>query len=246
MFYFRKLVKKPLDYIIRTENFEGPFELLLDLIKKRAMNIYDLQISEITNDYIASLHQMQEQNIEITSNFMEMASILLEIKSKMLLPVEKEKGDPRADLVRQLLEYQEYKESVERLRVLKQMEQMLFKRQRIEKVKIKKTGNSEDIAKLYQSILAKKFQNQNTYSPLDKLTEELSRFRYTIEDRMDALKSLLEENRVNVALYFDDMSDKEEMVVTFGALLELVKIDYVDIIVENDETIFIEKRKGAE
>lgn len=234
-----------MDYIIRTENFEGPFELLLDLIKKRAMNIHDLQISQITNDYIASLHQMQEQNVDVTSDFMEMASMLLEIKSKMLLPVEKEKGDPRADLVRQLLDYQEYKESIEQLRELKQMEQMFFKRQRIEKVKIKKTGNTEDIMKIYQALLAKKFQNQNTYSPLDKLTAELSRFRYTIEDRIEALKSLLEEQRINIELYFDDMSDKEEMVVTFGALLELVKIQYIDIVVE-EEFIFIEKRKGVE
>ena len=100
--------------------------------------------------------------------------------------------------------------------------------------------------KIYQSILAKKFQNQNTYSPLDRLTEELSRFRYTMEDRMEALKSLLEEARLNVALYFEDMNDKEEMVVTFGAMLELIKIDYIDIVVDENETIFIEKRKDVE
>ena len=239
-------MEEPLDYIIRTGNFEGPFELLLDLIKKRAMNIYDLQISQITKDYMESIHEMQEQNIEVTSDFMEMASMLLEIKTKMMIPAEKEKADPRAELVRQLLDYQEYKESIERLRELKQIEQMFFKRQRIEKVKVKKMGNTDDIMKIYQTILMKKFQNQNTYSPLDKLTEELSRFRYTMEDRIEALKVLLEEQRLNVESYFDDMNDKEEMVVTFGALLELVKTQYIDIIVDPDETIFIVKRKGVE
>lgn len=232
-----------MDYIIRIENFEGPLELLLELIKKRAMNIHDLQISQITNDFIKSLHEMQNQNIEVTSDFMEMASMLLEIKSKMLLPIEKEKGDPRAELVQQLLDYQEYKESIEKLRELKIFEQKFFKRQRIEKVKVKKMGNLQDIFKSYQLIVEKKFKEK--FNPLDKLTEELSRSRYTMEDRIESLKSILEDHRLNIEVYFDNMNDKEEMIVTFGALLELVKVQYIDITIEEEGSIFIEKREDV-
>lgn len=230
-----------MDYIIRTDNFEGPFELLLELIKKREMKIHDLHISQITNDFIANLKEMQSQNIEISSDFMVMASMLLEIKSRMLLPLEKEKGDPREELVQQLMDYQEYKGSIEKLHVLKQMEQMLFKRQRIEKIKIKKMGNIKDIIKSYQSIMEQKFNQKHT--PLDDLTIALANFKYTLEDRMESLKSELAHNRINVGLFFEGMREKEEIVVTFGALLELVKIQFIDIQIENDNQIYIVKRE---
>lgn len=236
----RKLVSK-LEYIIKVENFEGPFELLLDLIKKREMDIHDLQISQITNDFISSLQEMKKQEIEITSNFMEMASMLLEIKSKMLLPVEKEKNDPRKELVQQLLDYKEYKESIGKLQELKESERKLLKRQRIEKVRIEKKGNLFDIFKAYQNIMSKKFNDKNE-TPLDKLTEELSRFNYTIEERMEFLKEMLKKSDMNVIEYFNSVEEKEKLITTFGALLELIKIQYIDIII-NEKTVIIKERK---
>lgn len=232
-----------MDYIIRIENFEGPFELLMDLIKKRKMSIHDLHISQITNDFIQSLHEMTNNNIEITSNFMEMASILLEIKSKMLLPVEKEKGDPRELLVQQLLDFQEYKESIDKLRELKTIEQTFFKRQRIEKVKVNKMGNREKLMKTYLNILGKKFREK--FTPLDTLTEELARYKYTIEDRIDSLKNILEKKEICVETFFDEMESKEEMVVTFGALLELGKIQYIDILIRDNGDVLIKKREDV-
>lgn len=205
------------------------------------MKIHDLHISQITNDFIANLKEMQNQNIEVSSDFMVMASMLLEIKSKMLLPLEKEKGDPREQLVQQLMDYQEYKGSIEKLHVLKQMEQMLFKRQRIEKVKIKKMGNIKDIIKSYQSIMEQKFSQKHT--PLDDLTLALSNFKFTMEDRLESLKNELSLKRIDVSLFFEDMREKEEVVVTFGALLELVKIQYIDIQIENDDRVYIVKRE---
>lgn len=231
-----------MEYIVRTESFEGPFELLLDLIKKREMKIHDLQISQITNDYIASLHDMSNQNIEVTSNFMEMASLLLEIKTKMLLPAEVEKGDPRAELVQQLLDYQEYKESVERLRELKQMEQMLIKRQRVEKVKIKKLGNLQDIIRSYHSIIEKK--KNSVHSPFEKMLEEMTKITFTIEDCIAAIKKNIEEKPLNIEMYFDDMSSRQEIVVSFSGVLELVKMQYIDILITDSSEVLIAKRKG--
>ena len=228
-----------LDYIIKTEHFEGPMDLLLELIKKHEMDIYDLSISKITNDYLSSLEEMQNQDIDLTSDFMEMASVLLQIKSRMMLPAVNEE-DPRNELVQQILDYKEYKEAVEQMKLLKEMEQKFFKRQKVDVVQKKKPGTLMDVLNSYQGIFTKKFKTK--YNPLDKLTEELTKFKYTMEDRIEHLKSCLDQNKINVESYFDAVEDREEMIVTFGALLELVKSQYISIVVEDSGQILLEKR----
>ena len=97
---------------IKLQNFEGPFDLLLHLIKKNKMNIYDIKIYDITNQYIEYLKSMKEMDLELTSEFIVMAATLLEIKSKMLLPkpkIEEEEEDPRKFLMEKLIEYKKYK-----------------------------------------------------------------------------------------------------------------------------------------
>ena len=105
-------------YTIRTESFEGPFDLLLHLIKKNEVDIYNIPIAAITRQYLDYLDVMQELNLDIAGDFLVMASTLIQIKSRMLLPLppdeeigEEEVEDPRAELVRRLLEYQKYKEA---------------------------------------------------------------------------------------------------------------------------------------
>lgn len=229
-----------LEYIVKTEHFEGPFDLLLELIKKHEMDIYDLSISKITKDYLDSIELLQKQDIEITSDFMEMASILLQIKSRMLLPAAEKGEDPRNELVQQILDYKEYKEAVEQMKVLKEMEQKFFKRQKVDIVHKKKVGTLMDVLNSYQGIFTKKFKTK--YNPLDKLTEELTKFKYTMEDRIDHLKECLEVDTINVESYFSAVDDREEMIVTFGALLELVKSQYISIVIEDNGQILLEKR----
>jgi len=234
-----------MEYIIKLENFEGPFDLLLELIKKREMDIYDLHISQITKDFMDSLEEMKNKNIDVTSDFMEMASTLLSIKAKMLIPVEVAKDDPRSELVKQLLEYQEYKDTVEQLKILREFEQKFYKRQKKEVVKKEKNGSIQDIINSYKNIFAKKFKVGKN-KPFDALAEELTKFKFTIEDRMEHLKSIIEsDGKIDVESYFTNVESKEEMVVTFGALLELVKMQFIDITIEDDEKVFI-IRKGEE
>lgn len=221
------------DYTIRIDNFEGPLELLLELIKKREMNIYDLQISQITKDYMESINVSKGMNIDITAEFLEMASMLLEIKAKMLLPVEVKKDDPRNELIKQLLDYQQYKRSVEKMKELKEFETRFFKREIKEKVKKEMKGTVKDLIKSYQMIFAEKFKTK--HSPYDDLAEELSRFKYTIEDRMEHLQNILTENSLQVDDYFRSINDKEEIVVTFGALLELIKNQIINITILDDK-----------
>lgn len=229
-----------MDYIIKLENFEGPLDLLLELIKKREMDIYNLQISQITKDYLTSLEEMKTANIDVTADFIEMASLLLEIKAKMLIPVEVEKDDPRNGLVKQLLDYQEYKETVVQLKILREFEQKFYKRQKKDVVRKEKNGSIQDIIRSYKDIFTKKFKVKEN-KPFDKLREELTKFKFTIEDRMEHLKQLLQTDQVNVADYFSQVETKEEMVVTFGALLELVKLQYIDILLEEEQVFLIKK-----
>lgn len=230
-----------MSYIIKLEEFEGPFDLLLELIKKREMDIYNLQISQITQDFMNSLQEMQEKKIDITSDFMEMASQLLSIKAKLLIPVEVEKDDPRNELVKQLLEYQEYKETVEELKILRNFEEKYYKRQKQQVVKKEKNGTVQDIINSYKNIFAKKFSKQKNKA-FDALTEELMRSKFTIEDRMDHLRSCLNQQEgIDVETYFDHLEDKEEMVVTFGAILELIKLQEMDIMIQSDKVFLVQK-----
>jgi segregation and condensation protein A len=104
------------NYAIQLENFEGPLDLLLHLIKKNEMDVYDIPMAEITRQYLSILDAMKSLNLDLAGEFLLMAATLLHIKSKMLLPkivedeLEEEEEDPRAELVRRLLEYQKYKE----------------------------------------------------------------------------------------------------------------------------------------
>lgn len=230
-----------MEYIVRLENFEGPFELLLELIRKKQMNIFDLQISEITKDYMSKLEEMKEQDIHVTSDFLEMASILLQIKTKMLIPKEENAKDPRDELVQQLLDYKEYKEAVSKMKELKEIEQRFFKRQKVDSIRKKKKGTIQDLIKSYQRIFSEKFQGKEKNKKMMKLAEELTRFKYTIEDRMEHVKHLLSSGRIDIEPFFKQMEDKEECIVTFSALLELVKIQYIAIYLDN-EKVFIERK----
>ena len=104
---------------IKVNAFEGPLDLLLHLIEKNKVDIYDIPISEITSQYLDYIRSMEEEDLDVMSDFLVMAATLLKIKAKMLLPVkeeEEEEGDPREELVRRLAEYQQFKEASKELR----------------------------------------------------------------------------------------------------------------------------------
>lgn len=217
-------------------------DLLIELIKKREMNIYDLQISQITQDYLANLTHMKENDIEITSAFTNMAGMLLRIKTKMLIPVEVEKEDPRQELVDQILDFQAQKESAEHLQMLKLLETKLKKRKKEEKIKKQKKGTMQDILNSYRSILKNKF-GMSKNEKFAKMANETDKYKYTIEERMDFLEKTLEIESVQVQSFFGGMNDKEELVETFAALLELVKLQKVSIYIEKEE-VYIEKMRS--
>lgn len=222
---------------VKFEDFEGPMDLLIELIKKRELDIHDLPMSVITKDFMQSIHHMKENNIEVTSNFTEMASLLLKIKTAMLLPSTKE--DPRSQLVRDIEEYEKYKTNLEKFKELQFIEQKYFKRTKRDVAKKKKAGSILDVIQSYNIILRKK-QLADRNQRLEELSRKLAESKYTIDGQMDYLREYPEE-RINVQHLFEQLYDLELMIVTFSALLELVKIQFFSV-EKLEDGVFLVKR----
>ncbi len=213
---------------IKLEVFEGPFELLFHLIEKAKVDIYDIPIADITEQYINYLYMMKSLDIDLASEFLVMAATLLEIKSKMLLPktskAEEKIEDPRDELVLKLLEYKEFKEASNLLRERYIINvKSLYKNTEsadalIDSFKLPDELPIELLVEKFQNVLLKK--KEQTKSEFKKVFRD----NITIDEKMnEILDYLSSKSRV----YFDDLliycEDKLEVIVTFLALLELIK-----------------------
>ncbi len=226
-----------MSYEIKIENFEGPLDLLLHLIKKNEMDIYDIPIAEITAQYLALLDAMQSLNLEVAGEFLVMAATLLHIKSRLLLPPTEEEEpeeeeDPRAELVRRLLEYQKYKEAAEAMGDLPLLGRDVFARKfadpglaRMEEDEpVSEVGLFELVA-AFRSLL----QDVNREETFHEITQE----RLSVTDRLHLLLDLLQQKkRLMFREIFSPRPDRHEVVVTFLAMLELVKMKAIHIIQE--------------
>ena len=239
---------------IKVTNFEGPFDLLLHLIKKNEMDIYDINIFEITNQYLEYLKSMKEMDLEVTSEFIVIAATLIEIKSKHLLPQNKkecsedEENDTEKELLNKLVEYRKYKVIAENLRVLEQSAGIMFsKKPEIIEEDSKNDKETDflknitifDLYNLCNNLMQEYIDKMNTDNVINKkiLVDE-----YKIEDKMEELKQKLD---CFGKIYFTKLiygySSKLEVIVTFLALLELIKIRRVRVIQEsNFKDIYLE------
>lgn len=224
-------------YSIKLDAFEGPLDLLLHLIRKNEVDIYDIPIALITRQYLDYIKIMKEFSLELAGDFLVMASTLLQIKSQMLLPLpepeegEEEQEDPRAELVRRLIEYQRYRDAG-----LELGERELLGRQQFKRVcqqqltELVPTDDSPLELDLYQ--LAEAFRQLLMKMPLTKAHEVASREALSIVDAISQILSSLD-GRQSLSfeeLFSDQISDREQMIVTFLALLELCRIRLVKVI----------------
>ena len=226
-------------YTVKTESFEGPLDLLLYLIKKNEVDIYNIPIASVTRQYLEYIELMKELNLDIAGDFLVMASTLVQIKSRMLLPpvagedeAEPEEEDPRAELVRRLLEYQRYKEAAERLSEREMLGRELFAR----------TFTSPEFADLKPDDAVPEVELfdliQAFRSLLAKVPEdtfhEVGAEGLTISDRINELLDLLrgKESVVFERLFIAPLT-REYVIVTFLALLELCKLKMVKILQAN-------------
>lgn len=227
-----------MDLSIKLEVFEGPLDLLLHLLDKNKVSIYDIPIVEITDQYLTYIREMQRQDLNIMSEFMVMAATLLDIKARWLLPKEEtedeEEEDPRAELVEQLLQYKMYKYMSMELKD-RQVDagRQMFKMPTIpEEVREYETPVDLDVLtdgvdlkilhRIFESVLRKQ---ENKLDPIRSKFGKIEKEEVSLEDKMASLEMyLLEHKSFSFCSLLERQHSKVEVVVTFLAVLELMKV----------------------
>lgn len=221
-----------MSYKIKLEIFEGPLDLLLYLVKKDHLNIYDIPIAKVTEQYLEYLNLMQLLDLNIAGEFLVVAATLMQIKSKMLLPaeeqtgVEEEEADPRQELVKRLLEYEKFKEIAETLRQRETNQREVFKRP---KAGIDREALSEKEVYFEASI----FDLINAFSQALKdvpkeVFYEVIKDEFTIDEKIhEILHLLLVSPSVRLSDLFNKAKNKMEIIVIFLAILELIRMKEV-------------------
>jgi segregation and condensation protein A len=222
-----------LPYHVRLERFEGPLDLLLHLIRKHEIDIYDIPIALITQQYLEYLSVMKSLNLGLAGEFLVMAATLVQIKSRLLLPAD-ERGDddeagpdPREELVRQLLEYKRFKEAAGRLEDRERLWRDVFSRDRAPAEKTPASELNLDDVTLFDLVDALNGILANL--PQQRIVEIFPE-NLTVKDRMNVILELLEgRESVTFETVFADMHTRPGVIVTFLALLEVVRLKLVRV-----------------
>lgn len=246
---------------VKVADFEGPFDLLLHLIKKNKMNIYNIEIYKVTNQYLEYLNTRKVMDLEITSEFIVVAATLIEIKSKNLLPKvkvdeeEESEEDIEKRLMERLIEYKKIKNVSEffKNKYINAGEVFSKKPEIIEEIKPEKIDNDDifknltllDLYNIYNKILETYREKQNKVNVVQK---KIYVDKYKVEDKME---ELLERFNSSEVIEFNNLMKestcKLETVVTFLALLELIKIRTIQVFQdESFSNIFIKRRRDIE
>ncbi len=229
----------PMDTIctVKLPVFEGPLDLLLHLIKKNEIDIYDIPISEITRQYLEYLELMEELNLEIAGEFILMAATLIQIKVRMLLPLneeipEEEREDPRVELVERLLQYQAIKMASEELDYRRQRWSCHFFR--TETPEVLEPGDTPLLFEVSIFDLLTAFKRILERASPEQVV--ITRETITVRQKMRLLlERLSEEEMVRFESLFRDASSRAEMIVVFLALLELIRLGVLGVRQTNSE-----------
>ncbi|MCB1235638.1 MAG: segregation/condensation protein A [Verrucomicrobiae bacterium] len=220
------------DYKVQLDIFEGPLDLLLYLIKREEVDIYDISIERITKQYLEYIETFRILNIGLAGEFLVMAANLCYIKSRTLLPrhqqppeEDAEEEDPRWDLIRQLIEYKKFKEAATYLHRRETEQQAIF-RNVPEKIETKDDGERPlaevsifDLIRAFQKILERFGEDDGRGEIVDE--------PFTVADKIDhLLKTIPSGVSVRFSTLFENASSKGEVIVTFLALLELMKLNH--------------------
>jgi segregation and condensation protein A len=236
---------------VRLARFEGPLDLLLHLIKRDEIDIYDIPISHITQQYLAYLELMRSLDLEVAGEFLVMAATLRRIKAKMLLPLpavgeEEEEGDPREELVQRLVEYRQFKEAAGTLKDREGERRLLFERGMV--------PSEEDAGPL-------PLAPASLFDLLDALHRVMARVpeaavyevqaeEWSVEDKLSLIATeVAERGSVSFTELLLRCRARAEMVVTFVALLELVKLGHVGVVqgaAFDDILLVARTREGSE
>jgi segregation and condensation protein A len=222
-------------FAVRLEQFEGPLDLLLHLIRKHELNIHDIPIALITQQYLDAIGLMEELNLDIAGDYLVMAATLIHIKSKMLLPrpetaagVEGEEEDPRDALVRRLLEHQKFKAAAELLHEREQVRSAQWQRPDARVAELAGEDYEPELEvdlfsllTAFQAVVQRARQRPKVLLPAEQLS---------VEARMDQLLARLSETEAcGFDELFADTHDRAALIVTFLALLEMIRLKLVRV-----------------
>lgn len=238
-------------YTVTIDKFEGPLDLLLHLIKQSDIDICDISILEITEQYMNYINTMEEMNLNIASEYLIMAAELIEMKSNMLLPKPKTsedeyEEDPREKLIKRLLEYQQYKDITSEFKELELSRKEMFTKDpsnlnefKVVNLDVENEGNVEDLMLAFQKFLERK--------ELEKpLNTKITKKEYSVKVRSDEIRNILKKKK---KLYFDDLFiefNKNYVVVTFLSILDLARKNELKIEQENNFAKIFLTSEGCE
>jgi segregation and condensation protein A len=220
-------------YKIQLPVYEGPLDLLLDLIRKQEIDIHNIPIAKITKQYLDYLHQLEQLDIDVSSDFLYMAATLIHIKSKMLLPPDpmagpEEQLDPREELVHRLLEHEKFKNAAQLLYQKQQIEANVWSNPDKslyagEEVQGELIVSLVDLVKVFQQVLERRKE-------VPKI--ELRHETVTIAQMMDQLRKKLNAGDEDVSLtgFFEGCATRRSMIVAFLAVLEMVRLQAVVLV----------------
>lgn len=239
-----------MQYKVMIDEFEGPLDLLLHLIKEDNIDIYDIKIEEITKQYLDYIRAMKELNLSVASEYLVMASELIEMKSKMLLPKKKEldeddyEEDPREILIQRLLAYKQYKEVTSEFKNLEMTRKLVFTKEPVNlSYYAKEEENNEnlgvsDLIEAFNALMKKK--------ELEKpLATKITKKELSVTEKVFKIRNVLrKKKKINFEELFE-VATKEEVIISFLSILEMVKKDEIVLRQDNNfKTIVISLKEG--
>lgn len=238
-----------MDYLIKIDEFEGPLDLLLHLVKESNIEIQDIKINEITEQYLDYIHKMEQLNIDVASEYLVMAATLMEIKSKSLLPEDKTKDDDTKDeeevsreaLIQKLIDYEKYKEITKNFKELEVSRKEIYTKapSKISEITDQKLVNDTDITiDDLMEAFTKYLERKDKEKPI---TTKVTNKEYSVRKRKNDIKDYLKIKQKALFTELFSEYNKSYIVVTFMSILELAKEDEVTLTQEsNFGNIYIE------
>lgn len=223
-----------MSYKIKLDIFEGPFDLLVYLIENARMSVYDIQVSEITDQYMKYIENMKTLDVNLATEFMVLAAELIEIKSKMLLPRMKADGeaileeDPRTELVQRILEYKRFKAAAELLEIQEEQSQRIFVKPKEDLAPY--TKEADEYLNLDLNQFVKAFhlflQKKKKLEEIKRNYAKVERQKITIEQRIEHIRNMFrlkERKKLNFKDLLTAESNRYEVVLTFTSMLEMIR-----------------------
>lgn len=232
-------------YRVQLNNFEGPLDLLLFFIKRDELEIYDIPISYITKEFLEYIHLMEELDLDVASEFILMASMLMSIKAKMMLPREDtdddeiDETDPRYELVQRLLEYKRYKEMSEKMADMDDETRKKYMRGYPEADNVEQQATGEALQDVTMFDLIAAFKKVLQDIERKNIVHHVEKVSTTVEEQAEFILNRLQEGgRQTFMEVCATLKNKIYVVVTFLAVLEMIKEQQINLFLEEDPTKF--------